>query len=36
MSVKSLQGRRTEYATRIELYNVRLQKQMSLETVFKS
>ena len=36
MSVKSLQGRHTEYATRIKLHNVWLQKQVSLETVFKS
>ena len=36
MSVKSLQGRRTENTLLIliKLYNVRLEKQMSLETVF--
>ena len=30
MSLKSLQGRRTEYATRIKLHNVWLQKQVNM------
>jgi len=39
MSVKSLRGRHTAYATRIKLlrvkYKIRLQKQVSLETLIQ-